>query len=90
MAYSYIRDKTQLDLKLMIVHVNRHETKILFVPSIQFMFSCLHVDLDIPYCYLFGAALIELVYWSGNYQTVTHLVELMAMEESPKPLLIEK
>ena len=50
MAYSYIRDKTQLDLKLMIVHVNRHETKILFVPSIQFMFSCLHVDLDIPYC----------------------------------------
>ena len=27
MAYSYIRDKTQRDLKLMIVHVNRHETK---------------------------------------------------------------
>ena len=50
MAYSYIRDKTQLDLKLMIVHVNRHETKILFVPNIQFMFSCLLVDLDIPYC----------------------------------------
>ena len=39
---------------------------------------------------LFGAALIELVYWSGNYQTVTHRMELMAMGESPKPLLIEK
>ena len=37
MAYSYIRDKTQRDLKLMIVHVNRHETKILFVPNIQFI-----------------------------------------------------
>ena len=37
MAYSYIRDKTQHDLKLMIVHVNRHETKILFVPNIQFI-----------------------------------------------------
>ena len=49
-AYSYIRDNTQHNLKLMIVHVNRHETKILFVPNIQFMFSCLHVDLDIPYC----------------------------------------
>ena len=26
MAYSYIRDKMQRDLKLMIVHVNGHET----------------------------------------------------------------
>ena len=26
MAYSYIKDKMQRDLKLMILHVNRHET----------------------------------------------------------------
>ena len=32
-AYSYIRDNTQHN-KLMIVHVNRRETKILFVPNI--------------------------------------------------------
>ena len=54
------------------------------------MFSCLLVDLGIPQCYLFSTALIELVYWSGNNQTVTHLAELIAMGESPTSLLIKK
>ena len=54
------------------------------------MFSCLLVDLDTPHSYSFSAALIELVSWSGNNQTITHRMELLAMGESPKPLLIEK
>ena len=48
MAYSYIRDKTQRDLKLMIVHVNRHETKILFVPNIKFISITIHSYISSP------------------------------------------